>query len=571
MAFSSQAFRAPQLGRKRVSFKKTLGDVAQSGVNPATGEYLSSGERKALFRTRNIDAQKVFGKSGAIVKLDSLGPIVKTGQDEDQQQSGSQTNAESLGSRVTALEKSVITIQESIKKLSEFLVDDAKKEQQLLLKGQKTEDIAKEKEKRRRKESGLESVARGIGNTLMAPIKAIGGKVKGILSRVLEFLKILFVGWLTDKGVKAFRAYMDGNKEEFERIGKNILGALGIVMGIIAGVNVGLAAIPGLILGILPTIATLGAAIVGFLLSPAGLTTLAFLGLAGLAGLGMQTITKQQFKSAYGDEQEYMDEGAFALKLLKQYGSSATEKQREENLTPSEKQEYKFLQDYHQVLKARGDAFNQVNKLKEEVDLLDKQLKEGEQGRGAGVKRTRYNNAKRDLKFQEAIFEQTNLRVKELQNDLRLKGKTLKQLKSDFDSGKIIQTGISQAETPQKSRTYGLGYSIKQKVTPTPTPTPTSTRLTVPLEEIPENLDSPEGREYFRRLDAGELTTPLPTPAPPKPEPKKEPKVIFRPNPQVQQKEPVSVTNGSSKTPNIASSNPNNFYTMYSQIQYNVV
>jgi len=555
VAFSSQAFRAPQLGRKRVSFKKTLGDVAQSGVNPATGEYLSSGERKALFRTRNIDAQKVFGKSGAIVKLDSLGPIVKTGQDEDQQQSGSQTNAESLGSRVTALEKSVITIQESIKKLSEFLVDDAKKDQQLLLKEQKTEDIAKEKEKRRRKESTLESVAKGIGNTLLAPIKAIGGRVKGILSRVLEFLKILFVGWLTDKGIKAFRSYMEGNKEEFERIRNNILGALGLVMGIIAGVSVGLAAIPGLILGILPTIATVGAAIVGFLLSPAGLTTLAFLGLAGLAGMGIQAIDKQKLKSNYGDKQEYMDEGAFSQKLLLQYGGSATEKEREENLTPSEKNEYAFLKEYNLALQKRGDAFDRIRELEKKLPGLKESADRDTSRRGARKKR--YREAQTNLIEQKKIFKNSDDRVRQIKNQLTLKGKTLGEVKTDFDLGKIIQTGISQAGTPRSA--YGLGYSIKQKVepqkevspTPTPTPSPTPTPTATPVPSPVTSLAQ---------------TRQIPTP-----EPKKEPTVIFRPNPQVQQKEPASVTNGNSETPNISSSNPNNFYTMYSQIQYNVV
>jgi hypothetical protein len=556
VAFSSQAFKAPQLGRKRVSIKKTLGDVAQSGVSPSSGEYLTSEDRKALFRSRNIDARKVFGKPGALVKLDNLGPIEKTGQDEDQQ-SGSQTNAESLGSRVTALEKSVITIQESIKKLSEFLVDDAKKEQQLLLKGQKTEDIAKEKEKRRRKESGLESVARGIGNTLLAPIKAIGGRVKGILSRVLEFLKILFVGWLTDKGIKAFRSYMEGNKEEFERIRNNILGALGIVGGIIAGVSVGLAAIPGLILGILPTIATLGAAIVGFLLSPAGLATLAFLGVAGLAGIGIQAIDKQKLKSAYGDKQEYMDEGAFSQKLLLQYGGSATEKEREENLTPSEKNEYAFLKEYNLALQKRGDAFDRIRELEKKLPGLKKAADAGKGKRGAATKTNSYNTAKTDLIEQKKIFKNSDDRVRQIKNQLTLKGKTLGEVKTDFDSGKIIQTGISQAGTPRSA--YGLGYSIKQKVEPTTTPTPTITPKPTPTP-TPTPAPSP-----------APTTRPLPTPAPPKPEPKKEPRIIFRPNPQSQQKEPASVTNGNSETPNISSSNPSNFYTMYSQIQYNVV
>ena len=91
MVFNSQAFKAPQLGRKRVSMKKTLGDAAQSGVNPATGEYLSSGERKALFKKRTVSAEKVFGKPGALVKINNLESIVKTGKDEEKKVNHQQT------------------------------------------------------------------------------------------------------------------------------------------------------------------------------------------------------------------------------------------------------------------------------------------------------------------------------------------------------------------------------------------------------------------------------------------------------------------------------------------------
>ena len=54
--------------------------------------------------------------------------------------------------------------------------------------------------------------------------------------------------------------------------------------------------------------------------------------------------------------------------------------------------------------------------------------------------------------------------------------------------------------------------------------------------------------------------------------PKAQPNVVFKPNTQAQQSTPPSSgSGGGSKKPNISSSNPNNFYTMYSQIQYNVV
>jgi len=543
MAFSSQAFKAPQLGRKRVSIKKTLGDVAQSGVNPSSGEYLTSEDRKALFRSRNIDAQKVFGKSGAIVKVDNLGPIVKTGKEKEQKQSGSQTNTESLGSRVTALEKSIVTIQESIKKLSEFLVNDAKKEQQLLLEGQKTEDIAKEKQKRRRKESGLESVAKGIGNTLLAPIKAIGGKVKGILSRVLEFLKILFVGWLTDKGIKAFRASMEGNKEEFERIRNDIVGALGLVMGIITGVNVGLASIPGLVLGIIPTIATIGTAIVGFLLSPAGLTTLAIAAGIGFANKLGQFAAKSPDIIKGG--MEYANAMAELDSKLYERGIDRKGKYLsdidpgfEKKLTPEDQTFYDGIK--KQMDRVKELRIERDNKVKKEQSKIKstKIVRAGQGSSGGGKKVMRETDEEKKKK---------------------------KDIKQNIFSG--------------YTKEYFLTESAKVKTKKPPVSTPTSPVTSSAQTERGSGMASfREDAKENAKLQSSVTSPPTPpvtslaqTRTVPTAEPKKKPTVIFRPNPQVQQKEPASVTNGNSETPNISSSNPNNFYTMYSQIQYNVV
>ena len=220
MAFKSQAFKAPQLGRRRVSVNpgKTLGDVSQSGINPATGEYLSAGQRKALFKKRTVSAEKVFSKPGAIVPVSKPGALVKT-SDSD----ASSDQQPSLSQRVTALEKSIISIQDTIKRLSEFLVNDAKKEQQNLLAAGREDDRLKEKDSAAKKESGLESVTERMRNTLLSPIKSIGNQAKGILSRIMDFFKILFVGWLTDKGVKAMAAFLSGDSEELEKIKNNDL------------------------------------------------------------------------------------------------------------------------------------------------------------------------------------------------------------------------------------------------------------------------------------------------------------------------------------------------------------
>ena len=95
-----------------------------TGVNPKTGEYLSPDERKQVFklRKRKLDPSKVFDKS-AIVKVDKP-----------------QANMDSVM-------KSIINIQETLQKLTNFIVTEAEEKKkdtrrenrQLLLAGEKEE------------------------------------------------------------------------------------------------------------------------------------------------------------------------------------------------------------------------------------------------------------------------------------------------------------------------------------------------------------------------------------------------------------------------------------------------
>ena len=63
---SNKFFRAPQLNMRRSKISPSK--IANTGVNPYTGEYLSAGERKLLFQKRNVSSANVFKKSGALVK-----------------------------------------------------------------------------------------------------------------------------------------------------------------------------------------------------------------------------------------------------------------------------------------------------------------------------------------------------------------------------------------------------------------------------------------------------------------------------------------------------------------------
>ena len=234
-----------------------------SGVNPDTGEYLSPEQRKSAFklRKRKLDPSKVFGKS-AIVKVDKP-----------------QANMDSVM-------KSIINIQETLQKLTNFIVTEAEEKKKDTRRENRQLLLAGEKEERKKKEGLLEKVPERLKNALLAPVKAVGEAAKGVLSRLMEAFTLIFAGWLTDKGLKAIQAFMDGDKDKLKEIGKNVIKALTVVGGIFIGLNLALLALPALIIKAIGVIGSLSGAIVGLLLSPVGLGMLAGAGLLfGMKGL----------------------------------------------------------------------------------------------------------------------------------------------------------------------------------------------------------------------------------------------------------------------------------------------
>ena len=234
-----------------------------TGVNPKTGEYLSPDERKQVFklRKRKLDPSKVFDKS-AIVKVDKP-----------------QANMDSVM-------KSIINIQETLQKLTNFIVTEAEEKKKDTRRENRQLLLAGEKEERKKKEGLLEKVPERLKNALLAPVKAVGEAAKGVLSRLMEAFTLIFTGWLTDKGLKAIQAFMDGDKDKLKEIGKNVIKALTVVGGIFIGLNLALLALPALIIKAIGVIGSLGGAIVGLLLSPVGLGMLAGAGLLfGMKGL----------------------------------------------------------------------------------------------------------------------------------------------------------------------------------------------------------------------------------------------------------------------------------------------
>ena len=672
MAFRSQAFKAPQLGRRRVSVNpgKTLGDVSQSGINPATGEYLSAGQRKALFKKRTVSAEKVFSKPGAIVPVSKPGALAKT-SDSD----ASSDQQPSLSQRVTALEKSIVSIQDTIKRLSEFLVNDAKKEQQNLLAAGREDDRLKEKDSAARKESGLESVTERMRNTLLSPIKSIGNQAKGILSRIMDFFKILFVGWLSDKGIKAMAAFLSGDSEELEKIKNNVLVALGVVGGVFLALSGGLALLPSLILPIAGIIAKLGIAIVGFLLSPAGLATLAIA--AGIGGLilagkaigenirdhgffGIGGTGGREFSAEHDKAKAELEASGVRIKGDDKFtiiGSSTGSRKNKEK--DAEKYGTKEQKEAIAKYKKRRAELNKLrDDMKAEIDTQRATVKDsGTRAVNAQQKRkgvsstfaTKEDTAQRDKLEKEvrakyaakasggggaSVQPQTSLtpggggggakEVSEGGGESSSMGDDVKVVKANHPetgSGYTIEGVTDASGRPvilSKSGAEAFAKMIKDSngavkgsdvASSQRSPAknkavggaPNSRHMNGTALDIHGTSNAwirKNGQKYgwmindypgshgghfiFGGGGAGNVQSsisassiqsmPSQSTGTPGQMPKAQPNVVFKPNTQAQQSTPPSSgSGGGSKKPNISSSNPNNFYTMYSQIQYNVV
>tara|TARA_B000000557_G_scaffold134138_1_gene108791 strand:- start:147 stop:1586 length:1440 start_codon:yes stop_codon:yes gene_type:complete len=241
-------------------------DAADTGIDPITGELLTNEQRIKVFKKRRINAAKLFGKPGAIVKYDKKdrkdNPVVN----------------------------SIVNIQESLGKLSNFIVEEAKEKKEAVGKSIRLLNLRRERKKRQQKEGLLEGVGERMKNALLSPIKAIGEQARGILSRLMDAFTLIFTGWLADKGLKAIQAFMDNDMKKLKSIGMNVLAGLGAVGGIFLAMNVGILALPAIIAKVIAVIATVGSAIIGFLLSPPGLITLAIAAGIGAAILGIKKL-----------------------------------------------------------------------------------------------------------------------------------------------------------------------------------------------------------------------------------------------------------------------------------------
>lgn len=242
-----------------------LAEIAQSGIDPVTGSPLSAERRKALFKRAQISSSSVFGGggAGALVPV-SKGPdletlaIVNTNTSaitslQKQVNDLAAKDAKILvginqitvlQNQIGAVQASILDLGNSLQQISNLISENSILEQQKERIAQEQEKSAAETGLRRGKESLLE---RKIQSALMEPVKQIGNKVQFGFGTLLGLMWQLLGGWLTIQGLDALQAYAKGNKKKLEDIKNNVIKGLVVVGGILSIFSIGIFKVLGAI------------------------------------------------------------------------------------------------------------------------------------------------------------------------------------------------------------------------------------------------------------------------------------------------------------------------------------
>jgi hypothetical protein len=240
-----------------------LAQIAQSGVDPISGSYLSPERRKAIFaKSRNVSSN-IFRRGGPLVAInrqpdDGALALVQT---QSQTITSLQEQVNSLRVRVNSFDD-VIRIQTqtiggvqqqigglstevndfsgALSRITDVIAYDSVLEQNRTKQEQEEQRKATEQGLRAGRESILEQKMQGA---LIAPVQKIAQKAQSILDKVKDFFATLFIGWFANKGIEVLKALSDGNSKKLEEIRDNVLKGLGIAAGTLFLLNGGFFAI----------------------------------------------------------------------------------------------------------------------------------------------------------------------------------------------------------------------------------------------------------------------------------------------------------------------------------------
>lgn len=198
-----------------------------------------------------------------------------------------QTTQQSVGSlqqNLDIINVRVTDLSQGIQNTANLIRQESALEQSQLRQEQETERRLAERKVRAGKESELE---KNIQAALARPIVKLQQTITSLFSRIMGALTTLFFGWLTNQGIETLKAFSEGNTEKLESIKNTVIKNVLFAIGAFAAVNIGFGLLMRTITGLTLRLTGLVARIA---LSPFRLAGSAISKLLGFGGAAVRSV-----------------------------------------------------------------------------------------------------------------------------------------------------------------------------------------------------------------------------------------------------------------------------------------
>jgi len=120
---------------------------------------------------------------------------------------------------------------------------------------EKQKDLYEQQQQKRLAEAGARGGQEGLLETkiqsaLSEPVKRIGDKVSFGFNNLMSFVMTLLGGWLTTQGINVLKALQDGDKKKLNEIKDSVIKTLLVAGGVFTIINVGIVKVIGTITGL---------------------------------------------------------------------------------------------------------------------------------------------------------------------------------------------------------------------------------------------------------------------------------------------------------------------------------
>ena len=218
-------------------------------VTPLTSSPLSQESRQVIAGSTSVSGQAIRGSNllGGVAPSETEIKNLQTLQQN-------QSSLVEVQSGIFGIRQDINQLNTGLISIATLLQQDATNEERLLRSQQESERRLAEEQVRIGKESDLE---RKIQAAIVAPVAELAPKVQNLFGNVLQSLGYLFGGWLTNQVIEYIKEEGEGNNERLGEIKNNIIKNLVIAGGALLAVKLGISALSRSLFGITGAVAKL--------------------------------------------------------------------------------------------------------------------------------------------------------------------------------------------------------------------------------------------------------------------------------------------------------------------------